>query len=162
MNSVGRRAFLRASAAVSALGAALFGPALNGAVSGSRSAAGWIAPRSAHAAELPSSRTAQRLLELVQDRPDARLLGKAYVWSYAGARRRPPTSVELVNGILPRALRTRSVVEDRRELRRAVRARMEEDFSRARVVSVAGWMLSETEARLCALAWLEEENVAPE
>jgi hypothetical protein len=39
-------------------------------------------------------------------------------------------------------------------LLRAVRARHTEDFAAERVVRLRGWMLSETEARLCALAHL--------
>ena len=39
-------------------------------------------------------------------------------------------------------------------LRRAVRERHVEDFAAGRVTSVRGWVLSQTEARLCALAEL--------
>jgi hypothetical protein len=44
--------------------------------------------------------------------------------------------------------------EARSELAAAVRSRHRDDFASGRVVRVRGWVLSETEARLCALAAL--------
>ena len=45
---------------------------------------------------------------------------------------------------------------DAARLRRLITRRQVEDFRRGRVVSVQGWTLSSTEARLCALAALRE------
>jgi hypothetical protein len=39
-----------------------------------------------------------------------------------------------------------------------VRARHVEDFAAGKLASVRGWVLSQTEVRLCALADLEDES----
>lgn len=109
----------------------------------------------ASAAELRHGLVAERLVDLLRDRPPIRLLGKAYLWTH-----RRPGRDELVESILPRALRRPAVVHDKRELRRAVRASIEEDFATAQVVSVGGWLLADTEARLCGLAVIEGDTPA--
>ena len=41
--------------------------------------------------------------------------------------------------------------ENREDLRRLLQVRQREDFATDRIVIVQGWLLSETEAQLCAL-----------
>jgi len=40
------------------------------------------------------------------------------------------------------------------ELRSVIAARIHDDFANARIVTIDGWMLAVTEARLCVLAYL--------
>ena len=59
--------------------------------------------------------------------------------------------VDLISGPLERVELTEAGLETVREL---LRIQQRQDFERGRVVRVQGWILSETEARLCALAAL--------
>jgi hypothetical protein len=89
----------------------------------------------------------ERLVMLLRKPSSARELGRAYLW-----RRHPsPDRHELVDHILPLKSQRALMGAPRSQLRRVVRERIEADYARGRPTSVAGWMLSETEACLCAL-----------
>jgi hypothetical protein len=75
--------------------------------------------------------------------PSARAIGAVYLRS-CGAE---GLDAETLAAALPTGL-------DGTELRSAIAARVRDDFANARVVTVDGWMLAATEARLCALAYL--------
>jgi hypothetical protein len=129
-----RRRFLR----VALLGAAtsLLGPL--------RGAWGFEAARSTAPRDL-----ARRLVQSLHDSSSARAVGAAYL-------RIMPYEAD-VQALLARLLEdqpalsgSRSAAATRGLLRRSIRA----DFAGERVVAVDGWLLAETEARLCALAVL--------
>lgn len=79
------------------------------------------------------------LLRLVADKAAARIVGRAYLAGLAPAAREP----HLIAACLP-AVPTRA----------GLMSRIRDDFCHDRMVSVDGWMLAETEARLCALVAL--------
>jgi hypothetical protein len=53
-----------------------------------------------------------------------------------------------------------SVPQDEEALRAFVTRRIREDFTHGRIAEVQGWLLSQTEARLCALVAIQDENHA--
>jgi len=96
-----------------------------------------------------STELARRLVRSLRDVPSAQVVGAAYLRATPGY-----TDVHvLVTRLLrdePALSGSRSAGAMRKLLRRCIR----EDFARERVVAVNGWLLAETEARLCALAIL--------
>lgn len=116
----------------------------------------WLGKGLAWGRALNSGALKDSLLSLLRNPAELRLLGRAYLWSRNYRRvGEHPTAQDLVSRIIPRHQTSALDLLNKRELRRWVRARVEEDFHAVRVVSVGGWMLSETEARLCALASIE-------
>lgn len=95
---------------------------------------------------------AERFAALFTRRESAGAVGHAYL---AHAPEEASLS-ELVDAIVARLPGGRAAVlgADQAELRRLVAARIDEDFAQERVVEVAGWLLSSTEARLYAVAAL--------
>jgi hypothetical protein len=95
---------------------------------------------------------AARLLALL-GRPDsAAVVGRAYLASHPAEADRDRLAVRLdqavrCQGCDPARARTG-------QLRAALAGQIRADFAAARVVMVDGWVLSETEARLCGLAAL--------
>ena len=91
-----------------------------------------------------------RLLRLFRSPASAAAIGRAYL------QKSPREADE------PRLLRLlcspghRWQTANTRQLRLLIRQQQVEDFKQGRLVRVDGWMLSETEARLCALAALRE------
>lgn len=88
------------------------------------------------------------LASLVADGPAAARLGRAYLRI---ATERCPQAIEA-------ALRTQLSIGGHDGsadgLRRAVRTAIADDFAASRTVLVDGWVLAETECRLCALTAL--------
>ena len=83
------------------------------------------------------------LRSLFSQLPSARAIGAAYL------RSRPANGLDAA--ALAAALPAGKTVA---ELRSAIAASVRDDFAASRVVTVDGWMLAITEARLCALAYL--------
>jgi hypothetical protein len=101
--------------------------------------AGPLAPRRAAAAG-----PAARLVGIFREPASARAIGRAYL-------RQAPEEADaarLLALIHPGDCAALSASE----LRRAVAARQRADFAAGRTVLLDGWVLSRTEARLCALA----------
>jgi len=129
-----RRAFLRGAGAATALG--LAAPALLAFFAGcgresalARSLSGFFAdPESARA-------VGREYLELSADEPDAAAV------------------LERLAGPHLRKWETLAVSHPDR-LAQVLRLQHRSDFAHERVVAIRGWVLSETEARLCALAAL--------
>ncbi|MBW1683557.1 MAG: hypothetical protein JRS35_00690 [Deltaproteobacteria bacterium] len=129
-----RRAFLRGAGAATALG--LAAPALLAFFAGcgresplARSLSGFFAdPESARA-------VGREYLELSPDMPDA----AAVLERLAGSRLREWEAL---------------YASDPDRLAQSLRLQHGSDFAHERVVAIRGWVLSETEARLCALAEL--------
>jgi hypothetical protein len=102
---------------------------------------------------LERSEPAVRLANLLDGRESARAVGFAYLRTLP---RPEATALALVDALalaLPgghRALATAG----KAELRELVAARTAADFGEDRTLRLRGWILSETEARLCALAAL--------
>lgn len=88
------------------------------------------------------------LASLVADRPSMHRLGRAYL-TLSGER--TPEAIE-------RAVHARLADTghdgDASGLVRAIRRAIDDDFARSRTVLVDGWLLAETECRLCALGAL--------
>jgi hypothetical protein len=95
---------------------------------------------------------AARLARLLRGRDSARAIGREYLRSLP----RAASASVLVNAIalgLPGGHSTLGAVGDA-ELRALLAERSRADFGEDRTVRLRGWLLSETEARLCALAAL--------
>ncbi len=88
-----------------------------------------------------SSDVGQSLRELIVHRESAALLGRAYLTAVPHEAD-PSKLVSLILG--------EPAIPTGREAAR-VAARIRADFDAGRVVTVEGWILSTTEARLCAL-----------
>jgi hypothetical protein len=99
---------------------------------------------------------AARLTRLLAARDSARRLGRAAAVALPGA----PGAADLaaaVLGSLPGGPRGAARLGDD-EMRRLVAERVRADFEQEATVRVCGWVLSRTEARLCALAALDDER----
>jgi hypothetical protein len=104
------------------------------------------------AASLADLELARRLTDLLRTRPRVALLGKIILWQ------RPSSSIaELVDGVLPGGLKTQHRRSEKWLLRRTVRARIGADYAALRMENVGGWLLSLTEARIAALAAIEQQ-----
>jgi hypothetical protein len=98
----------------------------------------------------PSGDLEAGLVACVADAEAARVVGEAVLLAFGPS---PPTAEELVErlaGEQRRAWEARASV-DRAQLFEAVRAQHLADFDAGRLFRVRGWLLSETEAQLCAL-----------
>jgi hypothetical protein len=96
----------------------------------------------------PSADAAERRLRaLLPDPASVRPIGRLYL-AHVPAERR-----ELADRVLQDLGLSREQLLrlGDRELRRAVRTRVRQDYAAERTVMVAGWILSRTEARLSAL-----------
>ncbi|HEX6142694.1 MAG TPA: hypothetical protein VFZ01_08255 [Geminicoccaceae bacterium] len=102
----------------------------------------WAAPGPAR---LPGARD---LVRTLRHRASAARVGAAYLAGHDGEQ-----DVERLVAALNRGLDDRS--PERRRLRAALDRRIRADFAESETVRVQGWVLSRTEARLCALAALE-------
>ena len=95
---------------------------------------------------------AERLLETCTKRDSAAIVGEACLPKLGN-----PSSVgEAVETLISRLDMTSEDFERKAsgELRSEIRAKISDDFSAGRTVLVEGWVLGDTEARLCALAAL--------
>jgi hypothetical protein len=93
----------------------------------------------------------RRLVRLLERRDSARVVGAQYlriVPAEASPRVLEPLIAERLEAFGPTAL---SIAGDQ-ELRRRLGAAVLGDFEEGRTVELDGWVLSLTEARLCALA----------
>jgi hypothetical protein len=129
-----RRAFLRGVGAATALG--LAAPALFVLLAGCRRESRLFLSLAGFFADPESARSVGRAyLELASDGPDA------------------DTVMERLAG--PQLAEWEALAaSDPDRLAQALRDRHRSDFAHERVVALRGWILSETEARLCALAAL--------
>jgi hypothetical protein len=115
---------------------------------------GWLGRRAwlrspARAGQQPRSARFARLLTHVEG---ARVIGHAYLRLVPGETD-PAALVAVVAAGLPDGPRALDSVTDAR-LRRLLLDGIREDFAHERTVTLNGWLLSLTEARLCALAAL--------
>lgn len=129
--AVGRRRFL-----LGALG-------VGGFLLGRSLASGLLVPP-------PSGGPVERLARLLEHRESARIVGREYLLA-APEEANPEVLVSLVAERLQAPDPSLSGVGDR-ELRRMAALGVLADFEEGRTVKLDGWVLSETEARLCALA----------
>lgn len=102
----------------------------------------------AAAAVLPSPDGA--LEALLPRTDDAAVVGRAYLAQYA---------TEADAGLLRRRLV--SLTAEPRRLRAAIGERIRRDFAEGDTVRIEGWVLSRTEARLCALCALSKDRGTP-
>lgn len=93
--------------------------------------------------ELPPA--VDRLAALVTGTPGARLVGRSYLEQFPGQ-----SGVRALAGAIV-AERDAALLPER-TLRGLVTSQVREDFSRDRTFRCRGWIFSETEGRLCALA----------
>jgi hypothetical protein len=98
-----------------------------------------------------ASQAAGRLMQAIGHRRSARAVGRAYL-ATAPQERSIERLIALLTG--DRLPSDRVLNADAKALRAHVQEALSEDFAAGRTVSVRGWMLSLTEARLCALAVL--------
>jgi hypothetical protein len=97
---------------------------------------------------------AERLAGLLRHQEGARLLGREYLRAFPAEASTRVLTARLVER-LPGGLRTLDTAEDERLHELVLRATVE-DFEGLRTVELRGWVLAQTEARLCALATLRE------
>ena len=93
-----------------------------------------------------------KLSEFHLDKPSAKVVGLEYL-RFRPSEARADVLVDLIASVdgERRAEFTRA---DKQNLRDILRAQQCQDFEHERVVNVRGWILSETECRLCGLAAL--------
>ncbi len=101
--------------------------------------------------EPESRRAAELVIELFGHPESARIVGAAYL----GARPGPADVGALLRDVFPdAACRTHGRTSSVRDLCIGFDERSRSDFENGRVARIAGWVLSETEAKLCAIAAL--------
>jgi hypothetical protein len=93
-----------------------------------------------------------RLAALLQDPQSAGVVGRAYLRE-APREADVPTLVQLVAGGLPGGVQVVNRATDN-QLRELITVRIREDFAEDRTVTLQGWIVSQTEARLFAVAAL--------
>jgi hypothetical protein len=105
-------------------------------------------------AATPSAATLLRLRALMRPRASARALGLAYLAQFP--EEREPAA--LARFLLPELAPSEAAMArlDDHQLRNRVAARQRADFAEGRIVSLGGWLLSRTEARLAALSVFSE------
>jgi hypothetical protein len=114
----------------------------------------FAAARAARAAPLPPAATeaaADRLRALVPAPESARLIGRAYLAGHPDEGGDDARLARLILADDPGAADAPPMPADARRLRETVAGRVREDFRHGRTATVDGWILSRTEARLCAL-----------
>ena len=115
-------------------------------------AAAW--PCSGAASSILSTMTLKRLLLSILEKPgSAYMIGLAYLGSLPPDAR---TADHLTNAIVCAADCDTGTMRSTEALRKQISIRVRKDFAEGAVVIVAGWVLSETEAQLYALAALGE------
>ncbi|HXR19681.1 MAG TPA: hypothetical protein VN757_07095 [Steroidobacteraceae bacterium] len=92
---------------------------------------------------------AARLRTLLYDRAAARRLGRLYVRQVPAED--DPRILARLTVALPEAQQVDAIALDRTSLRHRLDARVRGDFASGTTVQLDGWVLSRTEARLCAL-----------
>jgi hypothetical protein len=80
--------------------------------------------------------------------PKAQLAGQRYLQLHGSE-----ADIDVLADLLCERIRDMPGIDWLRDLSRAV----QEDFEQGHVVLVDGWMLSRTEVRVCALAWLSRQ-----
>jgi hypothetical protein len=90
------------------------------------------------------------LTEILPSQESARYVGEAYLASYPSERDRDfLVSILIADNYIADALR--SYPHDSRLTAKAIARAVRSDFIERRIVKLDGWVLSLTEARLCAL-----------
>ena len=95
--------------------------------------------------------SAERLLDTLPNRTSARVVGAAYLEMLPASVSTDALVDAIVAGIDGGARALRST---RQELRGLLARRVQQDFAEDAIVCLRGWIVSRTEARLCALAAL--------
>ena len=119
--------------------------------------AGWLWSRSRGVLLAAPSRQGAwrgRLLALLGGLGGVRQIGQVVLWR----QRAVPNATELVDRIVARGDQPRLAVAPDWQLRREIAARMGADYAALRIVNVGGWLISETEGRLCALSVVKDES----
>ena len=93
-----------------------------------------------------------RFARLLNDRDSARVIGRAYLHEYARGADGDVLLGQILRDMAGGGGRIAWAGDE--ELKAAVEARIRQDFADDRVVKLEGWILSRTEARLCALTTL--------
>lgn len=109
---------------------------------------GVLRSRESSGAGLDVTTAVERVAALVDDVPAVAELGGAYL----AARPDDPDAEQLFAELLPTRMTDRDVQQSSREqLRTVLHEAVVADFSAGRTVTVQGWLLSATEARLAGL-----------
>lgn len=106
----------------------------------------WL-PRSAES-------VAARLTGLLTQADSARVIGREYLLATPAEATTARLTALVVAAALPRGIRGATDAQ----LHAHLSARIRDDFAEERVVTVAGWILSRTEARLYALTSLPHHS----
>ena len=95
---------------------------------------------------------AGRLVRAFSSPESAAELGRAYL-ATASRERSPALLVDRIAASLPAGYKVLRTADDG-QLKSLLARRLKEDFAAGNTVTVDGWVISRTEARLCALAAL--------
>jgi hypothetical protein len=108
----------------------------------------------AHSEHAAVDHLARQLATLVPHPESARQIGAAYLV----AKPQEADVMTLIEFLCPdlnrRSLNERLQAPPRAQLRQQLAARRDDDFSEGRIVRLKGWIVADTEARLCALVTL--------
>ncbi|MGH2732357.1 MAG: hypothetical protein ACRDJG_05390 [Actinomycetota bacterium] len=107
----------------------------------------------------PWGEPSERLVRLLEHRDSARIVGGEYLRAVPGEAT-PGLLASLVADRLEAGRRALHTAGDE-ELRRLLAAGVLADFEEGRTVELDGWVLSKTEARLCALCTLRDGALLP-
>ena len=102
---------------------------------------------------LPTTTMKRLLLSILEQPGSAYTIGLAYLDSLPLRTR---DADQLANAIVCAVGCDAGTMRSTEALRKQISIRVRKDFAEGAVVIVAGWVLSETEAQLCALAALSE------
>jgi len=102
---------------------------------------------------LPTTTIKSLLLSILEKPGSAYAIGSAYLELLPPHAR---AADHLTNAIVCAAECDTGTMKSTEALRKQISIRVRKDFAEGAVVIVAGWVLSETEAQLCALAALSE------
>ncbi len=101
----------------------------------------------------PEALFAERLLQAFSAQASAAAIGRHYLSENPAEASRTRLLAAIREHLPASAVQT-----DAAALRHSIREVIRDDFARARTEDVGGWMLSRTEARLCALAALSRRR----
>jgi hypothetical protein len=109
-----------------------------------------LSARPRPAAAAPAAATVRRLAAFMRPQPSAAAIGRAYL-AHFPEEAEPSALTRRIVGDVASSEAALMRLDDR-SLWNRLAARRRADFAEGRLATVDGWLLSRTEARLCALA----------
>jgi hypothetical protein len=119
--------------------------------------AGAILPAGVQARLLPDAGyddAIKKMLSVFNHAESMKFIGRKYI-EQVPAEQKESTLMEAILSGGPGAQFQHSMLSSQKEIKRFIRSRVKQDFISGQTVNIQGWVLAKTEARLCALAFLD-------